>query len=369
MATIVSQVPSAEPARGGMRRPAVVAIVVLVVVALGVLVVGQVEQARRSDLQRALDLAPSDAVRYSWTDWAAVREELGLDISADPTRAEVTQLLARAFDADLSSTSALVGSAVSAQAELGYSPASIDWELFSQGSQGALVTMKLASGADVAAIGDDLERAGFTRPAEPDGVWQGGPDVLARVGPTMTPELGYVTLDEEAGLLRTSDVAEYVAAASTDGPSGTGQEHSQGLEDVVGAIGSPLAAAVYDGPYTCESLAMVGADRGEQTQASTLIAQAGAVSPLTGFAIGLEPGGGGRVEMSFERDDQARQNADSRAALARGPAPGQGGSFPDRFALDEASASGRVVTLALRPTEGTFLLSDLGTGPVLFATC
>ena len=58
-----------------------------------------------------------------------------------------------------------------------------------------------------------------------------------------------------------------------------------------------------------------------------------------------------------------------RSKLAAGPAPGQGGSFPERFSLGKVVASGRVVTMALKPVEGSFVLSDLSSGPVLFATC
>ena len=56
--------------------------------------------------------------------------------------------------------------------------------------------------------------------------------------------------------------------------------------------------------------------------------------------------------------------------LAAGQAPGQGGAFADRFSVDvRATADGDVVTLDLAPTEGSYVLSDLSTGPVLFATC
>ncbi len=73
--------------------------------------------------------------------------------------------------------------------------------------------------------------------------------------------------------------------------------------------------------------------------------------------------------LSFENDDQARTNADTRAVLASGPAPGQGGEFGDRFAVDTVTAEGSLVTMELDPREGEYVLSDLSSGPVLFATC
>ena len=85
--------------------------------------------------------------------------------------------------------------------------------------------------------------------------------------------------------------------------------------------------------------------------------------------MGARAEGDVRVAMEFADDDQARTNADSRAALATGPAVGQGGDFADRFALRSARADGSVVLLDLDPVEGEYVLSDLSTGPVLFATC
>ena len=142
-----------------------------------------------------------------------------------------------------------------------------------------------------------------------------------------------------------------------------------GLDDVADAIGEPLSAAVYDGDHACRSLAMSQADEDDQGAAEQLVAAAGEVNPLTGFAMAAEPDGEVLVAMSFENEDQARRNADSRAELAAGPAPGQGGDFADRFDLGEVTAEGRVVTMQLEPVEGSPVLSDLSTGPVLFATC
>jgi len=83
----------------------------------------------------------------------------------------------------------------------------------------------------------------------------------------------------------------------------------------------------------------------------------------------VRPEGDVRVAMEFADDDQARPNADSRTVLAAGPAVGQGGDFADRFALGSAGADGTVVVLDLDPVAGAYVLSDLSTGPVLFATC
>jgi hypothetical protein len=126
---------------------------------------------------------------------------------------------------------------------------------------------------------------------------------------------------------------------------------------------------VYDGDRVCRALAMSQADDDDQQAADYLIEKAGTVDPLTAYAMSVQPGGDVRAVMAFSDDDQARTNADSRATLASGPAPGQGGDFSDRFSVTSATAEGDVVTLDLEPRKGTYVFSDLSSGPVLFATC
>lgn len=322
-----------------------------------------------SDFERALALAPADAQRLTWTDWAGVRRELRADLDADSSRTEVADFLADAFDADLSPMSALLASTETLHEEFGFSPATLDWELLSQSETGAVVIMRLPEGTDFTALEDRLTDLGYQRPEEDPGVWLGGIDLLPSIG-TLTPELQFLAVDADQRLLLGSDTEAYAEQAMQ---TVTGDADAvSGLEpvvDAVGAEGAPLAAAVYDGPVVCSALAMGSADPSDQDQARELVAAAGEVNPLTGFAMAVEPSLDVRVAMSFENDDQARANADSRARLASGPAPGQGGDFTDRFRLGQVSAEDGVVTMALRPHPGQYLLSDLTSGPVLFATC
>ena len=126
---------------------------------------------------------------------------------------------------------------------------------------------------------------------------------------------------------------------------------------------------MYAGEYACGALAMGQADADDQAQAAELVAAAGTVDPYLAFAMGVRPEGDVRVAMEFADDDQARVNADSRTVLATGPAVGQGGEFADRFAVDSARADGHLVVLDLEPVDGAYVLGDLSSGPVLFATC
>ena len=318
-------------------------------------------------LERAVHLAPAGTERLSWTDWSAVRRQVGVDLGDSPDGEQVAAFLDDAFATDLTSTSALVGSSRTMQDELGFSPGTLDWELFAQSPEGAVDILGLSDEDAVTALADRLAAAGFTEPDEEDGVWRGGADLLARIGPDLTPELQYVALLADEGVVLTSDQVAPLEAAveAARGDADT----LESVDDVVEASGSPVAASVFTGGYACEQLAMASADPDDQAEADALIARAGEVHPMTGFAMGLRTDGDVRVAMSFEDDDAARTDVETRATLAGGPAPGQGGDFPDRFTLEDATASGSVVTLDVAPVPGQYVLSDLSSGPVLFATC
>ncbi|HEX3932325.1 MAG TPA: hypothetical protein VHW64_16615 [Nocardioides sp.] len=339
-----------------------------VVVALVVAGVGYVHWRHddTTSLRWAVDHAPAGAQRLSWTDWAAVREQEHTDLGSTSSATRLHQFLSRAYDDDLSSASALVTSARVLQQRFGFSPASADWELFSQAEQGAVVMLHLPS-ADLSDVADRLGELGFRAPSDPDGVWDGGPDLLARISPGLTGELQYVAVDTHDSLVLTSDSASYlaVAVAAVRGKGAT----TTGLDGVVSDAGEPLSAEVYAGDYACAALAMAHAGAADQAQGRQLLAAAGQVNPYSAFAMSDEPDGTVRVAFEFDGPDTARTNADTRAALARGPAPGQGGSFGERFGIDSVTARGSLVVMRLRPKPHASVLSDLSTGPLLFATC
>jgi hypothetical protein len=352
------------PKRLTVTVVALVAVALLAVVA----VVGVRWWQGRDDTAfgTAASYAPADAQRLSWTDWAAVRTRAGADLDAGSSAKAVQAFLDDAFDDDLTSTSALVQSAPVLQTHFGFSPASADWELFSQSTKGAVVIVKLPDADAVDAVADHLDEAGFTRPKADTGVWLGGDTLLPSIGADLTPELQYVALDSERGLVLTSDRAGYLRRVM-DGLGDDGL--SDHLRSVVEASGEPLSAAVFDGDRACSALAMSQADDDDQATADRLVEEAGTVDPMTALAMSVQPGGGVRVVMAFADDAQARTNATSRAVLAAGPAPGQGGDFSDRFSVSSTTADGDLVTLALKPRPGSYVLSDLASGPVLFATC
>ncbi len=345
--------------------------VVLALVLVGGLVVGVrwwVDRDR-SELERAMGVAPADGERFSFTDWRAVRTALDAGLDAGSESGEVEEFLNEAFAADLAATSALVASAATLQVQYGFSPATLGWELFAQGAAGAVVVMDLGEDADLDTVAERLTRLGYEEPDEQDGVWTGGDELLARIG-GVTPELAHVALDRDRGLVAASDNAEYLRGlVADDGLTGLEGDDADDVAAAVEATGDPLAAAVYTGGHVCGALSMGQADAGDHAAGEQLVDKAGGVHVLQSFVMAALPDGDIRVAMALETGDQAREDADSRAELASGPAPGQGGDFADRFELGPVSAEGRVVTMDLDPVEGSYVLSDLSTGPVLFATC
>jgi len=344
---------------------ALVALAVLVTAVVVILQARGDDDTDRTRLAGALAMAPEDSVRFSWTDWTAVRREVGLDLDAASPATAVEDLLERGFEEDLTSTTALGSSAVVMQERLGFSPATLDWELFSQGPTVATLTMRAGPDLDYDFVASRLREAGYEEPDAVTGPWVANP-VEDQITSVVSPELTIISLDEDAGMLYASDTLTGALAAMRSGAD----EATEALpREVVTAVAEPLSASLATGDQACSALAMARADVTDEEEGKALVAAAGDVNPLTGFSIGVVPGGAVQVVMGFESEERARTNAETRAVLATGPAPGQGGDFSERFALERVSVTGQAVVFDLAPEPGAYVVSDLSSGPVLFATC
>ncbi|PWN01168.1 hypothetical protein DJ010_20225 [Nocardioides silvaticus] len=349
------------------RHLLVIGAVVLLLVAGGVVwfVTSRDDEDGPGRLARAVGMAPEASARIGWIDWSGIREELDADLSAASPTEDVEEFLSDGFDADVISPSALVSSAPTLQTDFGFSPATVDWELFAQSEEGAIVIVGLPDSLDLDRVEDQLEELGYQKPSLDDDVWIGGPDLLATIG-GVSQELAFITIDRDRRVLAGSDQSATLETWRDD-QRGTGLD--DGIAEVADAEEGALAASIYAADYACVALSMTQASDADRTRGAELVAQAGDIHPYRAYAIAALPGGDVRVAMSFETEDQARTNADTRSQLAAGPAPGQGGAFPDLFALGEVTADGTVVVLPLDPQPSTYVMSDMATGPVLFATC
>jgi hypothetical protein len=115
---------------------------------------------------------------------------------------------------------------------------------------------------------------------------------------------------------------------------------------------------------------MATTDEEDQATAKELVASAGGVSPLAGVVVAMHPDRSMVVGMHFETSEQASDDLRPRTKLASGDAPGQGGTFGERFRVVQAVADGKEIVMQLEPAGRDLpLISDLTEGPLLFATC
>ncbi|HEY3016605.1 MAG TPA: hypothetical protein VGJ41_15930, partial [Nocardioides sp.] len=148
-------------------------------------------------------------------------------------------------------------------------------------------------------------------------------------------------------------------------------DHLSGVDDLVSQAGDDtdvLAGVVFADDFACTTLAMSQASDEDQQVAQDLLEDAGKLNPLHGLLVAALPDRRLRVVMGFENGDQAATNADTRARLAVGEAPGKG-DFADLFSLSGARSDGHDVVLDLRALPGQYALSALTSGPVLLETC
>jgi hypothetical protein len=338
----------------------------------GLVVVGVLvwQRQHRTDLDDALDAVPARSLRVSFTDWETVRSRLHARLGASPNEAAIEKFMSRAYDSDYSAASSVDEAAVALQEKYGFGPATAQWEAYAQSRRGATMVLDVGD-ADFDELAGHLRDLGYEKPKNDDGVWRGGADLVVGIDPTITPELQYVVLLADRGLVVTSDTAGYAkesARAASGQSSSLGDD--AGVSAMAGRLGRPANALVWSGDFACDDLAMSRADDNDQARAAELVRKAGGVSPLAGLAMGMEPNRTLRVVAHFEDSDQARRDLRPRARLAVGEAVGRGGSFSDSFRLGRSRAVGKEVVLDLAPREKTgFVLSALDDGPVLFATC
>jgi hypothetical protein len=350
------------------RWPLLVPAVVLVVVVLGL--IGWRLLDRPSDLERAVGYLPDSTLRASYTDWAAVREQArGGGIGLRSTEAEVDSFLDRAFERGLTATSAVDGSTYALATLFGFSPAAADWEMLGQARSGQVVVLSYGEDVGLEQVEANLRSLGYRSPdggPGSGGTWVGSADLAASIDPALTPVQQNFAVLPEDGLVLMSDAPEPVTATVGMIRSGDG-----GLSTpLTAAVGEPTNAVFWASDFACADLAMAQAGPEDQQQAAALVQQAGDVSPLSGLVMAQQPDRTITVAMRFESEEQATANLQPRVDLAAGEAPGQGGSFAERFRVTSGEADGERVVLTLQPRgDGQLLFSDITSGPVLFATC
>ena len=354
-----------------MRQRLVVALAVVLVIA--VVAAGAVWWLRArgptGDFADAMRTLPEKSLRLGFTDWGKVSAELkaprGKAALDDDT---LTAFLSRSYDADVTTTSALADSFAGLAANYGITPADAEWEAYGQSRTGAVDVLRLRDSVDLGSIDDHLREAGYDPPSDRDGVWAGSGDLVAELDEPLTTTQKNVALLHDQRLLLMSDDATYLEQAI---PVALGDKGSvmdeDGVAPLVAAASRAESAQVWVGDFACEDLAMSKADPVDRQEGDRLLEKAGEVHPLDGLVLARESRRAATIGMWFATDAQASDDLQPRTDLARGAAPGQGGTFGDRFSVTRAVQDGQLLRLDLRPR--TTLMSDLGQGAVLFATC
>ncbi len=341
-------------------------LVVLVVLAAALLLL--VVPQDRTPLGQGTRALPTDVVRSTFTDWAQVREEAdGAGLVGEDRVAPLEEFAERAYDLGLTIGSPLAESLVGMARTFGFTPADAAWELYGQSREGAVDVLRLLT-VDYADVAAGLEAAGYVQEEDPR-VWTATPEVVAGLEVPLTPLHQTVALVEEEDLVLLADSLESLAPALAvvDGEMDSLAD-VEGVDQLVEVAGEASVATLWVGDFACEDLAMSTADEADQAEADRLVAAAGGVHPLTGLVMAQQADGAVEVGLLFEDDARAEDDLQPRTDLAAGPAPGQGGAFTDRFTVADAVTDGALVHLTLTPVDGPFL-SDVGEGPVLFATC
>lgn len=319
----------------------------------------------------ALASMPAETLTASVTDWAGLRERL-------PGTGGREAVLDRAYESDASAGSVLGDMAAVMESRYGWSVLDARWEGLAQSRQGAAIVVQLPPAFDLDQVRERLGELGYQEPFDSAGVWRGGTDLVATIDSTLTPLMAYAVVLDDSARVVFSDTAQYAARTAR---VVEGSVEALGQQEPVAAVADQLegavAAVVHTGRRGCRVMGFGRAGPGDRALARQRVAAVGGVQPYAAVGMGLVPTdetGLQRaplvVAMRFEDTPALDGEAQRRAALAVGEAPGQGGTFGSRFSVAAADQRGGDVVLRLRPREaGAQLLSDLNAGQLLFASC
>ena len=356
-------------------RALVAASVLLVAALVGGGLAGRTAPEPRPVLELAIDSVPQVTATLNITDWERVRAALGApDLTGASPARDRSSALSRAYDTDLSAVSGLVVSEEAMTDTFGWSVFDLRWEAFAQSTEGAVTVAALDDRVSTGDVTAALQEMGFTPPedgADDGGVWLGGADLLASLDIDLTPQLAFIAVLPEQGLVVTSDSSSYAARTveviTGDGPS---MALATAVPQTALALADLPVAVVHTAARGCEVTGFATASAQDRRAAAQLAEAAGGLVPSAGMGFGLDADGVLRVVQHFVSQAGAAEQRDVRLRLAAGPATGQGGDFDDRFRVAAAEVVGTDLVLDLRPVNGASqLLSDLASGPFLPAWC
>lgn len=301
-----------------------------------------------SALSEAMAAAPSDTSVLGFTDWAAVRAS---GVSAPDER-------------DLLTRSVLAGLGDELQASFGWTVDDVRWEAFVQDPGGGVLVV--APGFGRGRLEGSLRAAGLTEQA--DDTWT-APDAGASAG----------SVDGQFTIVRLVPTAGVFVAGSDDAAVDDVVRTARGTEaslasvrpaaDTASALAGSQTVLLQAGDLACTAAAVPDDDA---AQADAALARAGELSSFVYAGRGVRDGTGAtqqaRFALSFESVATAREQAEVRETLARGPFVGRAGDAEEELVLRDATVDHATATLTFdRDPRGAVVMT--GTGAWLFATC
>jgi hypothetical protein len=318
----------------------------------------------RPHLTSALDVLPARTTIVGFTDWAQIRDHLGLgDVN---TADERDKLQDESSSRDLSTRSVLGSSVEEMHEELGWSPANLDWEVFGQDSKGAASVVRLDRSVSFDHVRNRLRGAGYRKDGK---VWSRSKGLLL---PSIAENIALVPRQR---LIVMSDVTRQIPLV-LDVIAGSAQSlaGSHAAAGIAEALAGSDSALLQGDTLGCKSTAIPG-DLGRPEQARAAVKRAGHLTPYLFSGRGLVDRGGTGfsaqrlvMAMAFDSGTVASEQARVRQRLATGPFIGRAGQVEETLRLVSSAADGPTVRMdfAHDPDTDVFMT---GTGPILFATC
>lgn len=329
-------------------------LVLLVALTAGTWIGGRVDADSRASLASALDALPASAQVASVTDWAQIRDGVGIDDAALR---------------DVSTRSVLASSAEQMQSEFGWSVADLDWEALGQTAAAeSVLVAQFSSSALLREVEESLNRLGYQRR---DSVWTLDDDGRAKIGPRLAGVLGSVAIVARQRLVVAgSSVGDVRRALAPIQHGARSLLDRRPVADLAAALAGAEAVLIQSGSVACVSAALPD-DPEVAAQAVAAVARAGElVRPqFTGRALS-DVGRRQQIRFAavFGSRTVAAQQATVRGALATGQFVGRSGRVEDSLRLESATSAGAVSTLRFEvaPDRGAYMS---GEGPLLFAGC
>ena len=342
-------------------------LVIALAVGTGWWATGRLAADTRSPLAVALDALPAGTVVAGFTDWSAIRAELGADDeSAAAGRATLTDDAALR---DLTTRSVLGSSIEEMHRAYGWSAADLDWEAYGQAAGGAALVARLSSSVTVDTVRRRLAALGYTRRGDTWTLGQGG---TSSIGAELATTLGVVAVLPRERLVVAGPEGRYVrTVARTVRGARPSLLDRRPVVDLASTLSGSDSVLLQAREESCRATAVDVDDPDATAQARAAVARSGALATPSWTGRGLvedSPDQTIRFALAFDSPTVAAGQATVRAALARGPFIGRSGLVEDSLDLEQASSERGVTSLrfTLDPDRGAFMA---GEGTVLFASC